>query len=73
MTKETIRKVKLQSKYRQLRGGWGNNTEKEIPWLNVSGVWLEQAGFKAGDHIEITIENNMLTIKNLASDGNTNH
>ena len=71
MAKENIRQVKLQRKYRQLRGGWGSNTEKEIPCLNVSGLWLEQAGFKKGDRVEIRVENNLLTIKNLTSDGNT--
>ncbi len=65
MAKQNIRQVKLQSKYRPLRGGWGSDTGKEIPWLNVSGLWLEEAGFKRGDRVEIRVENNQLTIKNL--------
>jgi toxic protein SymE len=64
-----VRKVKLHSKYRAVNGGWINSGYQAIPWLNVSGQWLERAGFKAGDPVEITIENNTLTIKNMATDG----
>jgi len=71
MAKENIRKVKLQSKYRPVRSGLITHTERETPWLTLSGLWLEQAGFKKGDRVEILVENNLLTIKNLASDGNT--
>ena len=71
MAKENIRQVKLQSKYRPIRSGWITNTGTEIPWLTLSGLWLEQAGFKKGDRVEILVENNLLTIKNLASDGDT--
>lgn len=68
MIKQT-KKVKLHSKYRALQTGWQRG--KEVPWLNVSGVWLEQAGFNVGDAVEITIENKMLTIKNIAAHGDT--
>ena len=65
MSKERIRKVKLHGKYRPAaHSGWlCNNTGKEVPWLNVSGLWLEQAGFKVGDAVEITVEQNTLIIK----------
>lgn len=68
MTKQT-KKVKLHGKYRALQQGWPAG--KYVPWLNVNGVWLERAGFKVGDTVEITVENNMLTIKNLAVHGDT--
>jgi toxic protein SymE len=64
MAKENIRQVKLHSKYRALQ-----NNSKQIPWLNVSGVWLEKAGFKVGDQVEITVKNNLLIIKNCACNG----
>lgn len=74
MEKKT-RQVKLHRKYRCSRAsGWQrDNVDKEVPWLNVSGVWLQQAGFKVGDAVEITIENNRLIIKNTAAHGNTRH
>jgi toxic protein SymE len=61
MAEKTTKKVKLQPKYRAL--AWGN--QKIVPWLTVSGVWLEQHGFKAGQMVSITIEENQLIIKPL--------
>ncbi|MCT1526960.1 type I toxin-antitoxin system SymE family toxin [Sphingobacterium hotanense] len=40
---------------------------KEVPGLNVSGVWLEQAGFNVGDKIKITIAKNQLIINNVGN------
>lgn len=60
--------VKLQSKYRANASAWQGM--KEVPWLTLSGVWLEQAGFKAGQQVEIKIENNQLIITNQPADGN---
>jgi len=65
MANKNIRQVKLHSKYRELQ-----NSSKQVPCLNISGVWLEKAGFKAGDQVEITIKNNLLIIKNCECDAN---
>jgi toxic protein SymE len=74
MAMKTIRKAKLHYKHRVLTGGWnGSNRCKTIPWLNVCGLWLEQAGFKAGDPVEIQVEHNTLTIKNCLNDGDSHH
>lgn len=43
--------------------------DKYLPWLNLSGVWLEQAGFAIGDQLAITVSNGCLEIKNLSTDG----
>lgn len=67
----STRTVKLHSKYRALTKSWGYSPGKEVPWLNVSGVWLEHAGFNIGDPVEITVEEKTLVIKNIASDGDT--
>lgn len=42
------------------------DTSKNVPWLNVNGHWLEQAGFKIGDQIEIDVSRNRLVIKKLS-------
>jgi toxic protein SymE len=68
MSKTNIRQVKLQGKYQPRQTNW--NGSIEVPWLNVSGLWLEQAGFKAGDRVEITVSENTLVITNCASNGN---
>ena len=35
---------------------------RDVPWLNVSGLWLERAGFGIGQQVEIAVENRKLTI-----------
>lgn len=72
MENKSTRQVKLHSKYRQSKGGWLREG-KEVPWLNVSGLWLEEAGFKIGDQVEITVENNTLIITNQQSHGDQSH
>lgn len=64
MAENKTKKVKLHGKYRELQTSWRG---KEVPWLNVSGVWLEQAGFHVGDQIEITITKNQLIINNVGN------
>jgi toxic protein SymE len=72
MIQQSKRKVKLHSKYRDLAAGrWPSY--RQVPWLNVSGVWLERAGFKAGDAIEITVAENQLVIKNCSANGDRCH
>lgn len=57
------RKVKLYSQCR--RSQKSHNGLKEVPWLNVSGVWLEQAGFNIGLQVEIIVRDQELIIKPL--------
>ncbi len=51
------RKLKI---YEQSMGG-GNYTQ--VPTLLLKGKWLEEVGFKAGDYVEVNIENEVITIK----------
>jgi toxic protein SymE len=69
----STRTVKLHSKYRALTRSWNYSPGKTVPWLNVSGLWLEHAGFNIGDAVEITVEEKTLIIKNIAADGDTSH
>jgi toxic protein SymE len=59
----TTRKIKLQPKIRRTTGYFSKTTQ--VPWLNISGNWLEQAGFNIGSNVEITVEQNQLIIKPL--------
>jgi len=55
---KSIKRIKLHYKSRL-------NTQRlnrDVPWLNVSGLWLERAGFAAGRQVEIVVENRKLTI-----------
>lgn len=62
-TSKSVRKRKIYSKF---QGGGSRICDpqpKEVPWLNVSGIWLRKAGFEVGDQVEITIKPNELHIK----------
>lgn len=73
MQTKSTRQVKLYGKYRPSRA-WGyHHPGKNVPWLNLSGVWLEQAGFYIDDPIEITVSKNQLIIKHRKAHGNPGH
>ena len=74
MRTKTTRRAKVHGLYRPTARRWGSyNPGKYVPWLNVNGLWLEQAGFKVGDRIEISVKNKELTIKKLSAHGNRCH
>lgn len=60
MATRNTKQIKLQPKHRELSGG-----QKIVPWLNVSGVWLEELGFKVGDTVSITTREKLLIIEPL--------
>ncbi|MCW3465172.1 type I toxin-antitoxin system SymE family toxin [Chitinophaga nivalis] len=51
------RKAKLHAKSTPRMYEW-----KEVPWLNLSGYWLEKAGFEIGDSITISVSHETLVI-----------
>ena len=55
------KQVKLHGKYRSRTKRPG----RSAPWLNVNGLWLEEAGFCIGQAIEIKVEDKQLIIKAL--------
>jgi len=67
---KTLRRGKLHGQYRALSNHW--NRGRNVPWLNVSGLWLEAAGFKVGDPIEIMVSKEKLIIKK-AWNGDSSH
>jgi toxic protein SymE len=53
-----LKHIKLHGKHRcNIR-----RPNRDVPWLNVNGLWLERAGFGIGQRVEIAIENRKLTI-----------
>lgn len=68
MANKLIRRGKLHGRYQEVRDHW--NCGRNVPWLNIRGLWLERAGFNVGDPIEITVKNGVLTIKKLRCHGN---
>jgi len=57
MAEKKTKQVKLQPRYRELA-----YSRKIVPELKVSGVWLEAAGFKAGEKVNITVSEEQLII-----------
>ena len=57
------KQIKLQPKYRDLSCG-----QQIVPWLTVSGVWLQELGFKVGETVQITTREKLLIIQPLAGD-----
>lgn len=57
MADKKTKKVKLQPKYRSLAYG-----QKVVPELKLSGVWLEELGFKPGAEVSITSREELLII-----------
>jgi len=52
------KKLKIQPKYRQLA-----YSQKFVPELRLSGMWLEQSGFRIGDQVQVTIKDQEIIIK----------
>ncbi|MFD2742894.1 MULTISPECIES: SymE family type I addiction module toxin [Sphingobacterium] len=51
------RKLKIHCKFRSRR--WDNIA---VPEIRLEGKWLEEAGFKPGEHVIVCVRKNRLTI-----------
>ena len=56
MAKQTSRQLKVYGLNRL-------SDNKEVPQLRMSGVWIEQLGFKVGDMVSITTREKLLIIE----------
>lgn len=52
----------VRKEYRDLTVGNIYRNGKSVPMLRVSGLWLEELGFKTGDFVKIKCENGQLII-----------
>lgn len=66
MAKTGNKQIKLQPRYRESSGGM-----QIVPWLTVSGVWLQELGFKAGETVRITTREKLLIIEPLEDQAKT--
>jgi hypothetical protein len=57
------RKLKIQPKYRSLATSYNGRI---VPELRLSGVWLEQLGFKVGEQVLLVVSDQEIVIKPLA-------
>lgn len=61
MAKNSNKQVKLYGRSRPCQSSISGN--KDVPWLNVSGVWLEELGFNVGDRVRIIPREKLLIIE----------
>ena len=66
------KKIKALSKPRLLKIGYsyyehrreGRWTgSKAVPFLRLSGIWLDNAGFAVGQHVRVHVSKNRITIR----------
>lgn len=62
--KQQHRFIKLQPLHR-------NYNYKPVPFLRLSGKWLQQAGFCIDSTVSVTVEDNLLVIRPIEEETNT--
>lgn len=55
------RQVKLHPKYSPRIA----TNDKIVPWLTLSGLWLEKAGFNIGDVMAVTVKDDRIVVKRI--------
>jgi hypothetical protein len=56
-----IRRLKVSSQSVACRSS--NNGLKNIPFLRLTGVWLDEVGFRIDSKVDIIVDDNLLIIK----------
>ncbi|MXV14166.1 SymE family type I addiction module toxin [Hufsiella ginkgonis] len=62
---KTNRRVKIYDKYVVRDQHTMGRHHIVIPWLNMSGLWLQDAGFCPGDQVDVQVAQGQLTITKL--------
>lgn len=65
MAKNKSKQVKVQGKYRPSQSRCTGVCGKEVPWLNLSGIWLAEVGFNVGDVVRIVSRSGLLLIERM--------
>lgn len=63
MARKNSKQVKVQAKYRPSQSRCVGATGKNVPWLNLSGIWLAEAGFNIGDTVRVVRRSGLLLIE----------
>ena len=66
MKAKTTRQLKVYQQHRSLSSG-----TRIVPELRLTGVWIEQLGFKIGERVNITMRDRLLIIEPI--EGETNY
>lgn len=65
MKAKTTRQLKVYQQHRSLSSG-----TRIVPELRLTGVWIEQLGFKIGERVNITMRDRLLIIEPVEGDTN---
>lgn len=60
MNKGIKKTIKIQYRNRVSRSNYGRYTA--VPWINLSGLWLEQQGFSIGSVLDVELEENRIIL-----------
>jgi len=63
MAKNNNKQVKVQAKSRPSQSRCIGASGKDVPWLNLSGIWLAEAGFNIGDTVRVVRRSGLLLIE----------
>ncbi len=55
--------LKKESRQLKIYGLNRSSDNKEVPQLRISGIWIEELGFKVGDTINIITRDRLLIIE----------
>lgn len=62
-----VRKVKTSRQWQGRSDSWAMGMGAlEVPWIRLGGLWLQRAGFSAGDYLEVKVRKGKLIIKKSA-------
>ena len=62
-----IRKMKVQETNKSV-GSWKGRETIWQPKVQLSGIWLNEAGFRAGDSIEVEVNNSSIIIRKVEAE-----
>ena len=65
---QNIRQLKVRQsyydyQYRTTNGTLSYKTPPPVPWVQIKGYWLNQAGFTIGSELSVHIQDGCITLK----------
>ena len=45
-----------------------NYSSGQVPEMRIGGMWLSKAGFNIGDHVELAVEEDQITIRRIVAE-----
>lgn len=65
MARNGSKQVKVHAKYRASQSRCMGATGKDVPWLKLSVLWLEEVGFNIDDTVRVVYRSGLLLIERI--------